>query len=295
MPRTLFAALLAICLALPVRASSASSAKPDQEGEEYLIVLEEEIPIQVEDPYLREMDLQEIAHWTAMIYTMHQRLDIQMRKRAMSESALFKKKKRLNNLIQKTLRYYKSFPPDLEHDLGSILSRIDQAIVKLREPKYAAIVEVPVYREEKSRIRKKPRRFQFIWPVAEINVTSPFGPRRDPFTGKLSLHDGIDLAGKKGTLIYAAERGRVVYVGYKPRAGQVVVLEHPSGYRTIYAHLSDFLTVKGIQVERGQPIGLMGSTGRSTGVHLHFSIREGGVPVDPRTYVGSDLGLLPPN
>ena len=255
-------------------------------------VLDDDIPLMETRSNLREMNPIESSHWISMIYSTEKRLEIQMKRKQSTESELFDEKRRLNKLVNMSLKYYKEFPNDLDHDLRNLLNRIDRAIVKLREPKYVAIVEVPLYgdQEEKVALKKKHRPFQFIWPVTRIRITSPFGMRRDPYTQKPRFHSGTDLGGKEGTLVYSAERGRVIFVGYRRKAGKIVVIEHTGGYTTVYAHLNAFLTVRGLVVERGQPIGLIGRTGRSTGPHLHFEIRYNGKALDPDKYVGQVLG-----
>jgi murein DD-endopeptidase MepM/ murein hydrolase activator NlpD len=106
-------------------------------------------------------------------------------------------------------------------------------------------------------------------------VTSPFGSR----DGR--LHAGLDIGAPKGTLATAAAGGIVSFAGTQSGYGNIVVIEHPGGTSTAYAHLSKISVVVGQLVTQGQEIGLVGSTGRSTGPHLHFEIRENGHAVDP--------------
>jgi murein DD-endopeptidase MepM/ murein hydrolase activator NlpD len=122
------------------------------------------------------------------------------------------------------------------------------------------------------------------WP-ASGRVTSGFGPRTDPLSGAPSFHTGIDLAAAAGTLVYAAAPGRVVAAGSRGGYGNVVVLDHGDGTQTLYAHNEALLVPVGATVEAGDPIARAGTTGRSTGPHLHFEVRRGGVPVDPRTFL----------
>jgi len=112
-------------------------------------------------------------------------------------------------------------------------------------------------------------------------LTSRMGFRRDPFTGKIAYHPGIDLANRTGTPIYAAQFGRVIFVGRRGGYGKTVMLAHPKGYVTLYGHLSRILVRKGQVVKQGQLIGRMGNTGRSTGPHLHFEIHQNGKLVNP--------------
>jgi murein DD-endopeptidase MepM/ murein hydrolase activator NlpD len=122
-------------------------------------------------------------------------------------------------------------------------------------------------------------------------TTSPFGWRRDPFSGAATYHRGVDLRAAYGESIGAAATGRVVFAGEQGGYGQTVVLEHPDGMRTRYAHLSAVLTEVGAEVGAGAAIGRAGHSGRATGTHLHFEVTQNGRPVDPWTL--SDGGLKP--
>ncbi|HAZ27210.1 TPA: hypothetical protein DCY65_02680 [Candidatus Acetothermia bacterium] len=124
------------------------------------------------------------------------------------------------------------------------------------------------------------RGIQFAWP-ARGTISSPFGPRIHPIFHVPSFHAGIDIPLFEGTRVYAAAPGRIVTAGWAEGFGLLVVVDHGEGYRTYYAHLSQFLVVVGQFVEMGQAIALSGNTGFSTGPHLHFEIRRDGAPVDP--------------
>ncbi len=121
----------------------------------------------------------------------------------------------------------------------------------------------------------------FIYPTRG-RLTSPFGYRIDPFTGTRRMHYGIDLANRIGTPVRATMAGTVVVVAYHPLGyGKFIVIRHARGFQSLYGHLSVILVRKGQHVAQGQKIGLMGTTGRSTGPHLHFSIYKNHVPVNP--------------
>ena len=113
-------------------------------------------------------------------------------------------------------------------------------------------------------------------------VTSSFGYRRDPFTGRAAMHKGLDFRGPMGAPIYAAAKGRVTFVGRKSGYGNVVEITHGNGMMTRYAHMSKFRSRVGQQVAAGDVIGAIGSTGRSTGPHLHFEVRINDRAVNPR-------------
>lgn len=124
----------------------------------------------------------------------------------------------------------------------------------------------------------KPGQLQFAWPVRG-RLSSRFGKR----DGR--PHEGVDLAASKGTAIFSAEAGRVIHSGRLGSYGLVVIVKHAGSYRTVYAHASRLLVKKGAFVERGQKIAEVGSTGRSTGPHLHFEIRRSEMPQDPLAYL----------
>ncbi|MBQ7158047.1 MAG: M23 family metallopeptidase [Treponema sp.] len=124
----------------------------------------------------------------------------------------------------------------------------------------------------------------FTYPIkAGWRLTSRFGTRKDPFTGVKSSHTGIDMACPTGTPIYAAMSGTVVYSGWSNIFGNYVIINHGNGYQTLYGHMSKILARKGQSVSQGTRIGLVGSTGYSTGPHLHLTVYKNGKLVDPLT------------
>lgn len=121
---------------------------------------------------------------------------------------------------------------------------------------------------------------------ADINsISSGFGYRRDPFTGGGAMHSGLDFSAPHGAPIHAAAAGTVTFSGWKSGYGKVVEISHASGMITRYAHMSRFNTRVGAEVAAGQVIGAIGSTGRSTGPHLHFEVRIDGRAVNPRPFL----------
>ncbi|KTE05982.1 M23 family metallopeptidase [Sphingopyxis sp. H115] len=129
-------------------------------------------------------------------------------------------------------------------------------------------------------------------PANVLMMSSGFGYRRDPFTGAGAMHAGLDFRGPIGTPILAAAPGRVSFVGVKSGYGNVVEVDHGQGILTRYAHLSGFTTKVGTQVTAGQQIAKMGSTGRSTGSHLHFEVRLNGEAVNPRRFLEAKADVL---
>lgn len=124
----------------------------------------------------------------------------------------------------------------------------------------------------------------FKAPLPRTVLTSHFGLRSDPITGKKVFHGGIDLAAPTGTGVRAAHYGTVEYAGRAGGYGLLVVIRHPFGYRTFYGHLSKISVKTGQKINAGNRIGSVGSTGRSTGPHLHFEIRHYDKKVNPAAY-----------
>lgn len=123
------------------------------------------------------------------------------------------------------------------------------------------------------------------WPVVGGYISSGFGFRVDPFTGRRAFHDGVDIADHLGAHIKAVASGVVTYAGRETGYGRVVKINHGNGYSTLYAHTSKILVKVGDKVEKGQEIALVGSSGRSTGPHLHFEILRNGHAINPRSFL----------
>jgi murein DD-endopeptidase MepM/ murein hydrolase activator NlpD len=123
-----------------------------------------------------------------------------------------------------------------------------------------------------------------VWPTRGW-ITSVFGSRDDPFTGGRVMHAGIDLAAAEGTQVVAPAAGTITQAGDNGGYGNFIAIDHGRGIVTQYGHLSRVLVKTGDKVTRGQHIGAIGNTGRSTGPHLHYEVRLNGLPVNPRNYV----------
>lgn len=160
---------------------------------------------------------------------------------------------------------YGDFPPLLAEE---VVERLGKLTVRM-----AAIRRLGV--------KPAPERPSFTWPLEPTRVTSLFGRRIDPLDRSWRTHQGVDLAAEPGQVVTAAAPGTITFAAWNGGHGQQVEIEHPGGILTRYSHLSQLLVQVGFAVERGAPLGLAGSTGKSTGVHLHFELIRDGEPVDP--------------
>ena len=122
------------------------------------------------------------------------------------------------------------------------------------------------------------------WPLLG-SLRSRFGYRRHPIHRTYLMHTGLDISGGMGAPIRAADGGRVIFAGWRGGYGKVIMIYHGGTLVTLYGHMSGYATNTGQNVQKGQVIGYVGSTGYSTGPHLHFETRVNGVPVDPMGYL----------
>lgn len=159
----------------------------------------------------------------------------------------------------------------------SVSSAPPETLPQKKDARESSFVEIPVITNSADSTEKQ---FYFDWPVDSARMSRGYLPnRRKP-------HLGIDLAARKGTNVYASHDGVVIYTGREFKGyGKMIMLEGPDGWATLYAHFSKILAKEGQVVKQGDVIGAMGSTGRSTGSHLHFEIRKLKGPVDPLLYL----------
>jgi murein DD-endopeptidase MepM/ murein hydrolase activator NlpD len=178
----------------------------------------------------------------------------------------------ITDAISHPIRYAKGSESLMRLLPSPVLRNENTALAALREVKAAgeAALEPVTTVGPWSKILAEPAR-----------LTSEFGPRRDPFDGTSTRHDGIDLAAKRGAEVYPMDEGVVKFAGWMPGYGNVVVVKHLEGVETVYGHNAKNLVKTGDTVEKGDAIATVGSSGRSTGPHLHFEIRERGKAVDP--------------
>ncbi|MGO6904348.1 M23 family metallopeptidase, partial [Rhizobium ruizarguesonis] len=140
-------------------------------------------------------------------------------------------------------------------------------------------------------VRSTAESLPFRNPAVGKDVTSPFGNRRDPFLGRLALHSGIDFRFSPGERIRPTAPGKVISAGWTGGYGNMVEVDHGNGISTRYGHMSEVLVKVGDTVDRNDVIGLAGSTGRSTGTHLHYEVRQDGHAVDPVYFMNAGLKL----
>jgi murein DD-endopeptidase MepM/ murein hydrolase activator NlpD len=173
-------------------------------------------------------------------------------------------------------------PPEIDEDdsFAQLQTRIDQMRrdIDLRRESQEEIQGF--LNDQRSMVGAEPDG----WPVKGW-LTSSFGMRKSPFTGKRKMHEGYDIAARTGTPIFATADGVVSKSETVPGYGKLVVIEHGYGYRTYYGHNSKNLVRAGQRIVRGQKIALVGNTGRSTGSHIHYEIRRNGVPVNPKKFL----------
>jgi murein DD-endopeptidase MepM/ murein hydrolase activator NlpD len=158
-----------------------------------------------------------------------------------------------------------------------------------------AITQIEVNKSSKTvntDLVAKTGEFQPILPMGNIkNISSPFGRRLDPFTGFLEHHQGVDYPAANGTPILATANGTITQAGYNGGYGNLVEIDHGQGYTSKYGHASQILVRVGQQVKKGQVIALVGSTGYSTGPHLHFEIAQHGQAFNPLAFMTEGLQL----
>ena len=127
-----------------------------------------------------------------------------------------------------------------------------------------------------------------IWTApVDGRLSSTFGERADPFTRATRFHRGVDIAAPAGTPIRAAQSGTVVFSGHLAGYGNTIIVEHAGGYRTLYGHASRNLVREGDMISAEQVIGEVGSSGRSTGTHLHFELQKGGERLNPQEFLAA--------
>ena len=177
-----------------------------------------------------------------------------------------------------------SFTTSLEKETESMLDRLSGDLgiltnqIKMRQFSFQELDEY--LKNQKSLLASTPS----IWPTRGW-VTSGFGYRKSPFTGLPEKHEGLDIAARLGSEVRSTADGKVILAGRENGYGNMVEIDHGYGVLTRYGHNSKNLVKVGDKVKRGQVIALIGSTGRSTGPHVHYEVMVNGIPVSPRNYI----------
>jgi murein DD-endopeptidase MepM/ murein hydrolase activator NlpD len=163
-------------------------------------------------------------------------------------------------------------------DIGKNLQSMDVQMSRL-DTQLAAIDYL--LQGKKEEVAARPH----AWPTEGGWLSSPYGLRSDPFTGEPEMHRGVDIANRFGAPVLAAGRGIVVFAGKTPDFGNMIMIDHGFGYKTRYGHMSALLVKVGDMVQANQEIGRVGSSGRSTGPHLHFEVYRYGMHLDPASFL----------
>jgi murein DD-endopeptidase MepM/ murein hydrolase activator NlpD len=222
------------------------------------------------------MPLQEIDNWRGLTAALDSFLD--RRADQTSSYDVIRARVTAEAELEMDARTYGDFPSEIAEN---VVERVTRLAVRMAEVRKLGI---------------KPRErvtTDFAWPIEPVVVTSLFGKRIHPITKKYSAHEGLDLSAEAGQLITASARGTVISAEWAGGFGKRVEIQHPGNIITTYCHLSQFLVEPGTVVERGDPVGLAGSTGLSTGPHLHFELIRNGKPMDPLEELGAPEAKRP--
>jgi murein DD-endopeptidase MepM/ murein hydrolase activator NlpD len=169
--------------------------------------------------------------------------------------------------------------PDFVKELDELTRQVES-----RQQQLDLLNSIMIQRDSQSEFKLTGR------PVRKGYISSNFGRRIDPFSGNVAWHQGVDFAtGKEGEEVLAVAAGVVTYAGHKDGYGNLVQINHGNGYETLYAHDKTVLVKVGDVIKKGQLIALSGSTGRSTGPHVHFEVHKNGRVVDPASYIHSTI------
>lgn len=174
---------------------------------------------------------------------------------------------------------------------GGIVKTMTQSMDMLERQIYAQSLSFDQIKEEAVKQKDKISHVPSILPVTlkDVTVSSGFGKRRDPVSGEIKIHPGIDFAAREGTPVYATANGRVSTARRANQYGNMVAIDHGMNYQTRYMHLSRIEVENGQEVKRGQIIGRVGSTGKSSGPHLHYEVKFRGEPQNPANFNFMDM------
>lgn len=189
---------------------------------------------------------------------------------------------------QARLATYRTEKAGYLKEIGDEQRQLEAELRQLEAESRAIAAEIQAYQRRMAASGQQvtPHTGRMVWPT-EGRVTSPFGMRMHPVLRERRMHNGIDIGTRTGTPIVAAAPGRVITARYMNGYGNTVIIDHGGGISTLYAHCSQIFVSVDQMVGQGERIAAVGSTGMSTGPHLHFEVRVNGSPVDPMGYLGS--------
>lgn len=212
--------------------------------------------------------------------------------------------------LNNTIRLYADLP---QHDLnvenlgvggrvqmanpGTSSNIVDELNADIEFLSIKVAVELENYKNLYTDIQKYKTRLEYMPAITPLDaksyfISSRYGYRVDPFSKKRKYHSGIDLAANRGTPVFASGKGKVIYAAYSYGGyGNIVKIDHGDGFVSFYAHMNKIKVSKGDIIERGQLVGEVGSTGRSTGPHLHYEIQKDGKAINPVKYMWDDKPL----
>jgi len=255
--------------------------------DEYHVIESENVNLKKQITKLNE----QIAELDQQVVALHQTLaEVEVMEKEIKATKVANldpmKKDWLSEKITSTLKFNQSANDSLASS-QAILSNLEKIKEKINRAKSAVESQHKSLSQLKKRLEKEEELALYIptIPPADGRITSPYGWRKDPFHGERKMHKGIDFADEFKAPIYATASGTVVateeYSGY----GKQIRIDHGNGYVTTYSHLNKYEVKKGDKVKKGDIIGRMGSTGRSTGVHLHYEVHKDGKAINPIQYV----------
>lgn len=193
----------------------------------------------------------------------------------------------LSELELEMREYIDDLPPVVGHSGGEQISAADFTASSENSFKETSDL-IDRYKETLAILNKVSEELKdtpVSWPTVPNSITSDFGMREDPFNYSASFHTGIDIKGNYGTPVYAAADGVITLAGKNGGYGNTIKIKHSNSYETLYGHLSEIHVNEGETVKKGDLIGAIGSTGRSTGPHLHYEILKNGSQIDPAQFL----------